>query len=133
MTTENSVQNAIQNYFEALSSGDNTSLKACFTDDAVWLAPGDLPNSGRWVGPDAIADEFFPIANAHIQPGTFATNPVSMTIGESNVIVEWEGSAKTISGNAYYNRYMANFIIRGGKIAEVREYFDTQRGATLFA
>lgn len=56
-----------------------------------------------------------------------------MTVGQDNAVLEWEASVETISGHTYQNRYMANFIIRDGKISEVREYFDTQRGEVLFS
>lgn len=77
--------------------------------------------------------EFFPIATLRMKPGSFATHLLSMTIGADNAVVEWEASAENLAGSVYQNRYMANFIIRNKQIVEVREYFDTQRGETLFA
>ncbi|GAA3600123.1 hypothetical protein GCM10022198_25650 [Klugiella xanthotipulae] len=127
------MQNALQRYFAALGSSDPVDLKNAFSEDAVWSAPGRLPNSGIWRGSDAIVNEFFPIAHLRMTPNSFATKMLSMTIGEDNAVVEWEATAETITGNSYQNRYMANFIVRDGKIVEVREYFDTQRGEMLFA
>ncbi|MFE7723018.1 nuclear transport factor 2 family protein [Nocardia rhizosphaerihabitans] len=132
MTTENPAQAAIHRYFAALQSGTPALLKECFTDDARWIAPGRLPNSGTWHGPDAIVDEFFPIAMAQMQPGSFTTELLSLTIGESNAVVEWRSRATTTSGHDYDNAYIANFVVTDDKISEVREYFDTQRGETLY-
>ncbi|MFE6920845.1 nuclear transport factor 2 family protein [Nocardia sp. NPDC057663] len=132
MTNENSAEAAIHRYFAALQSGTPELLKGCFTDDARWFAPGRLPNSGTWHGPDAIVGEFFPIAMARMQPGSFTTDLLSLTFGDSNAVVEWRSKATTTSGHEYDNAYIANFVVTDGKISEVREYFDTQRGEGLY-
>lgn len=132
MSHENHVETAIQRYFDALGAGDPEALKACFNRDAVWIAPGRLPNSGVWRGATAIVEEFFPIAAARMKPGSFATNLLSLTFGEANVVVEWEATAETVDGRKYENRYIANFLVEDARISEVREYFDTQRGEDLF-
>jgi ketosteroid isomerase-like protein len=120
-------------YFDALASGNDVALKECFAAEAKWIAPGRLPNSGTWVGPDEIVDEFFALAAAHMVPGSFSTELVSATIGESNAVVEWQSTATTASGSIYKNSYIANLIFTGDRIVEVREYFDTQQGEVLFA
>lgn len=132
MTNENPVEGTIHRYFDALRTGSATLLKECFTDDARWFAPGRLPNSGVWRGPDAIVEEFFPIAVARMRPGTMVTELLSLTFGDSNAVVEWRSRATTLSGHEYDNAYIANFVVTGGKISEVREYFDTHRGETLY-
>lgn len=123
----------MQSYFAALASGDETRLVRCFTEDAVWTAPGQLPNSGTWSGARAIVEEFFPIATRRMVPGSMSTKMLSLTYGENNAIVEWETEATIVDGRTYTNSYMANFIISGDRIFEVREYFDTQQGQTLYA
>ncbi|WP_280257844.1 nuclear transport factor 2 family protein [Nocardia abscessus] len=132
MTNENPAEGAIHRYFDALQTGSPMLLKECFTDDARWFAPGRLPNSGVWRGPNAIVEEFFPIAMARMRPGSFTTELLSLTIGDSNAVVEWRSRATTTSGHEYDNAYIANFVVSDGKISEVREYFDTQRGETLY-
>ncbi len=37
-----------------------------------------------------------------------------------------------MSGESYDNAYIANFVVVDGAISEVREYFDTPRGETLY-
>lgn len=133
MTSQEQAQAIVGRYFLELETGDAAALKECFTHDAKWIAPGRLPNSGVWDGPDSIVDVFFPIAIEQMVPGSFATELVSMTAGESNVVVEWKASATTKLGAKYANSYIANLLVRDGKIAEVREYCDTQRGENLFS
>lgn len=132
MTSRSEIQPVVQRYFAALASGDNAALKECFTSNAKWIAPGRLPNSGTWEGPDAIVDEFFPLATAQMIPGSFSTDLVSATVGEDNTIIEWKSTATTVSGKTYKNSYIANLIISDDRITEVREYFDTHQGETLF-
>ncbi|SDF57272.1 hypothetical protein SAMN05660485_03647 [Blastococcus fimeti] len=132
MTDQSPVQGAINRYFAALQTGDPAVLKRCFTEDASWHAPGRLPNAGTWRGRDAIVDEFFPIATSRMVPDTFTTELVSLTLGASNAVIEWRAQATTVSGESYENAYMANFVVADGAICEVREYFDTHRGETLY-
>lgn len=132
MEATGAVDAVMNQYFAALQAGDPASLKACFAPRARWIAPGRLRNSGTWTGPDAIVDEFFPLAMSHMQPGSFRTELVSLTTGPANAVVEWRSVATTIGGATYENDYIANFLVADGRISEVREYFDTQRGEVLF-
>lgn len=53
--------------------------------------------------------------------------------GES-VVLEWHVSARTAAGEEYENDYCGIFVIRDGRIAEVREYLDSRYAAeVLFA
>ncbi|MEG9225158.1 nuclear transport factor 2 family protein [Aeromicrobium sp. Sec7.5] len=133
MPSQNQPEAAMQAYFAALATHDDSVLRDCFTDDAIWVAPGLLPNSGTWAGSREIVEQFFPIASARMRLETLSTTVLSLTYGDDNAVVEWETTVETVEGGTYENRYIANFIVRGSKVAEVREYFDTQRGQTLFA
>jgi ketosteroid isomerase-like protein len=48
--------------------------------------------------------------------------------------MEWRVQARTARGGAYANHYCGLFVVRAGRIAEVREYLDTAYAQrTLFA
>jgi uncharacterized protein (TIGR02246 family) len=132
MNSEQTLPSVVGRYFEALATGDSAGLKKCFSEKARWIAPGQLPNSGTWEGRDEIVDGFFPIATNRMVPGSFSTRPVSITVGETNTVVEWVASAVTLSGQTYENSYIANLVIADDEITEVREYCDTQKSEVLF-
>jgi ketosteroid isomerase-like protein len=132
MNSEQTLPPVVGRYFEALATGDSAGLKKCFSVKARWIAPGQLPNSGTWEGRDEIVDGFFPIATNRMVPGSFSTRPVSITVGETNTVVEWVASAVTLSGQTYENSYIANLVIEDDQITEVREYCDTQKSEVLF-
>jgi ketosteroid isomerase-like protein len=132
MNSEQTLPPVIGRYFQALATGDGTELKTCFSKNARWIAPGQLPNSGTWEGRDEIVDGFFPIATNRMVPGSFSTRAVSITVGATNTVVEWVASAVTLSGQTYENSYIANLMIADDEITEVREYCDTQKSEVLF-
>jgi ketosteroid isomerase-like protein len=41
------------------------------------------------------------------------------------VALEWRVRAKTPGGEGYDNRYCGIFVVRGGRIQEIRDYLDS--------
>lgn len=123
---------AILRYVEAVTSGDDDALRACFHPQATWSVPGDLPSSGTWTGPTAIVDEFLAGARGRLVPESVQIELVAMTAEGDTVVLEWSTRARTVTGKDYANSYIASFTATDGLITTVREYFDTQRAAVLY-
>jgi ketosteroid isomerase-like protein len=123
----------IQSYVEAATSGDDDALRACFAPDATWWVAGDLPYSGTWRGPEAIVDEFLSEARSRLVPETVRMQLLSLTAEDETAVLEWSTTARTVGGRDYENAYIARFTVRKGLITDVREYFDTDRAAVLYA
>ena len=124
----------LQDYLDALTAGDLDAIAASFADDAVWYLHGTLPLSGTKRGRAAIM-EFLIGAGALFQAGTQRFHFGDVTVEGDRAVLEWQvtGTA-TATGRAYDNEYCGVFVIRDGRIAEVREYLDSQHVAdTLFA
>jgi uncharacterized protein len=131
----NEPKQVVRRYLDALVAGDLDTVRDSFAEDAVWTICGDLPIAGPWRGRDRIVDDFLTaVGGALYAPGsvTFAF-PALLADGDT-VIVEWRVRARTASGRDYANAYCGLFVVRAGRIAEVREYLDTAYAArTLFA
>ncbi len=56
-------------------------------------------------------------------PGGLKIEIRSVTASGNTVVVEFEGNACTLAGKPYHNQYCMVFMLAGGKIKQVNEYF----------
>ena len=127
-------KHVVQRYLDALVAGDLETIRDSFAADAVWTMYGELPIAGPWRGREAIVDDFLVAAGGTLyEPGSVEFEFPTL-IGEGDtVVLEWRVRARTAAGGDYANAYCGLFRVRDGRIAEVREYLDTQYAArTLF-
>lgn len=134
MTTQtNEARDVLQGYLDALVAGDLERIADSFTADATWSLHGSLPLSGVRRGRGDIVD-FLVSAGSLYEPGTQSFTFGDITAEGDRAVLEWcvRGTASA-TGKAYDNEYCGVFVIRDGRIGEVREYLDSQHAAdTLF-
>jgi hypothetical protein len=116
---------AVARRFEsAFNSGDPEQVRRLFADDVTWTVTGGLPNSGTYVGIDAVMDDFLAGALPLFESLSFElTNVVA---DDDQVVVEWHADGKTVKGRDYEMDYVYVIGIRDDKLATVREYLDTE-------
>lgn len=121
-------------YLDALTRGDLDAIAASFADDVTWSLHGTLPLSGTRRGRDEIM-EFLVGAISLYAPGTLSFTFGEMTAEGERVVLEWRAQGiAAATGKRYDNTYCGIFVIRDGRIAEVREYLDSLHVAqTLYA
>jgi ketosteroid isomerase-like protein len=118
-------------YMNALVKGDLTALRAYFGSDSTWTLAGDLPLSRTWTGPDEILGEFVPAMIARLVPESMEFEFEGL-IGEGDrVLAEWNTRGLARSGGRYDQHCLAVLTVRDGRIAAVREYFDTLHAQTV--
>jgi hypothetical protein len=104
------------------------------SSNSKWDAPADNATSGaygRAAGATSpaeiarfIAVDFGRLFVSDIQ------RDVRMLVADGNIVVmEYRLQAKLVNGRHYDNDYCFIFEVRDGKVASLREYMDTQRGA----
>lgn len=127
-------RSVVRAYLDALQRGDVATLRASFSPDATWSLGGGLPVSGTWTGPEGIIDGFLAAMVARLDAGRPLTQEVTgLVVDGDTAVAEWTSRATTRSGRAYENDYAVVFVVRDGKVAAVREYFDTAyAGRVLF-
>jgi uncharacterized protein len=127
-------RSVVRQYLDALARGDLASLRASFSPDATWSLGGGLPVSGTWTGPEGIIDGFLAAMVSRLDAKRPLSQEVTGLVVEGDTAVaEWTSRATTTSGRAYENDYAVVFVVRDGKVAAVREYFDTAyAGRVLF-
>ena len=131
----NEPKHVVRRYLDALVAGDLATVRDSFAVDAVWTIHGDLPIAGPWHGRDRIVDDFLvAVGGALYEPGSVAFAFPTLIAEGDTVALEWRVRARTPHGGEYANAYCGLFVVRDGRIAEVREYLDTAYAArTLFA
>ncbi|MEU2022766.1 nuclear transport factor 2 family protein [Streptomyces sp. NPDC016469] len=115
----------VLDYMKALAEGDMNRLRAFFDTDATWTLAGDLPVSGTWTGPDEIFGEFVATMTARLVPETMEIEFLGVLAEGERVLAEWRTRGLTRKGARYDQHCLAVFTVRDGRIAAVREHFDT--------
>lgn len=121
----------VSRFFEIFNSGDVPALLEAMADDSSWWVSGRLEGlSGRYdkasFGPLVVG------AKAIYKPGGLVITPTGMIAEGDKVAVEAEGFAELLNGGCYRPQYHFLVTVRDGKIAEVREYMDTQHAKDTF-
>ncbi|WP_275463549.1 nuclear transport factor 2 family protein [Streptomyces noursei] len=120
-------KDVVQRYFAALAAGDQDAIRDSWAEDGSCWYGGDLPISGTWQGRDQVINGFLATAFAHLDPDREVGVRVTNVFGEGEqVLVEWDSWATGKTGRPYEQKNTAIFTVRGGRIADMREYADTQ-------
>ena len=67
---------------------------------------------------------------AYAGPGTRTVT--GMTAEGDRVAVEYQGNTPLKRGGSYANTYHSLFVVRNGRIASGREYYDTAYSRSIF-
>jgi len=112
-----------QKFLQYLSEGNQDGLKNIMAPGIVAIAKGTSRMSAT-----RQFDDILKVAAAIPQISKSGLNPkiVSMISEDDRLAVEWEGNCELKNGQTYNNQYLMLFVIRDGKIHEVREYFCTK-------
>ncbi|HEY0278107.1 MAG TPA: nuclear transport factor 2 family protein [Solirubrobacterales bacterium] len=126
MNDDTAPKQVLQRYLDALVAGDIETIRDSFAEDATWTIKADLPIAGPWIGRDQIIDDFLTtVMSERFEAGSHAFDFPTMIADGDTVALEWHVSARTADGAPYENDYCGVFVIRGGRIAAVREYLDS--------
>jgi uncharacterized protein len=127
----NNARPVLQRYLDALVDGDLTTIEDSFAPDAIWWLHGTLPLSGTKRGRAAIL-EFLLSAGSLYRPGTQEFEFGDITAEGDRAVPEWRvRGIASATGRAYDNSYAGIFVVRDGRIVEVREYLDSLHAAEV--
>jgi uncharacterized protein len=125
-------KSVVRAYYDAVANGRRDEATALFADTATWWIAGK-PERFSLAGLRTLSDhqELLRDRLAPVLPGDVEITVTGMTAEGDRVAVEMENKALTADGRLYNNQFHMMFIVRGGKIHEVREYLDTQHAAEV--
>lgn len=114
----------VLDFYEAGARGDMEACFALLADDVKWTNIGSTRFSGTYKGKQALAEELLGPLFSQLKAGI--SSEIERLIAEDDIVVaQTSGSAETLDGAPYNNTYCQVITIRGGQIADVKEYMDT--------
>jgi ketosteroid isomerase-like protein len=115
----------IESYFDKIGRGDPT-LPELLADDVVWWVPPGSDMAGTYRGKTAVLEMMGKGIGLYSQTEPMKISLEKIVAEGDDVCVQFVLSAKTAKGRDYRNHYHFAFVVRGGKIAHVKEYVDTK-------
>jgi ketosteroid isomerase-like protein len=105
--------------------GDIGSLLERLAEDVVWEVPAPpfVPGAGRHFGRDAVA-EYFRVIGEASEVRTFEPRHF-LAEGDRVAAVGSRSARVKATGREYATDFVMVFKMRGGKVAQLREYMDT--------
>lgn len=110
-------------YLEAVGRGDDIATTALMADGFTHQLMGSSAFSGRR-GSKGVAELVRMLGTITVSGVEFTIT--SMTEQDGVVCVEASGRSELVAGGSYNNVYCFVFTLRDGKVAAMREYFDTK-------
>lgn len=118
----------VQEVYAAFLRGDIQGVLELMTDDVEWVIPGPvgiLPAAGTYKGKDGVV-KFFAVLNESEQVEVF--EPKEFIAQADKVVATVNYRGRPMATNIPVEDELVHiFTLRDGKIARLREYFDTVR------
>lgn len=118
-------------FYEAGARGDMDTCLALLSDDVVWTNTGSTRFSGTFSGKQALLEQLLGPLFGQLKAG-IRSEIEGLTAEGDIVVAQTSGVAETLDGTPYNNTYCQVIRIADGKIAEVKEYFDTALVNSVF-
>ena len=114
----------IRDAFEAWGAGEDRAFFALVAEDVRWTVIGTTSISGTYT---SLRDFQAVVATLTAKlEGGIRPSVRSILADGDLVAVQWEASARTVSGGAYDQKYSWVMRLEQGKVREVTAYLDTQ-------
>jgi ketosteroid isomerase-like protein len=124
MSTQENVQ-TVKDFFAAMGGGDKQRLLALAAEDIEWIIPGeDWPLAGTHRG-HAELTAVLQKASEEIEM-TYPKPPEFMARGDRVLVVGVATGKIKATNKPFKDDWVFDITIRDGKVANIREYIDTQ-------
>lgn len=121
----------VRSFYDAAARGDMDACFALLADDVKWTNIGTTRFSGTYAGKQVLLEQLLGPLFAQLKAG-ICTTIENLTAEADIVVAQTTGTAETHDGVPYNNSYCQVIRIQEGKIAEVKEYFDTHLTISVF-
>jgi uncharacterized protein len=124
MSTEKNVQ-TVKNFFAAIGRGDKEGLLALVAEDVEWIIPGeDWPLAGTHRGHAELA-AVLQKASEEVAM-TYPTPPEYVAQGDRVLVIGSATGKIKATNKPFKDDWVFAITVRSGKVANIREYIDTQ-------
>ena len=124
MSTQENVQ-IVKDFFAAMGGRDRQALLALVAEDIEWIIPGeDWPLAGTHRGHAGLAD-LLQKANETVET-SYPEPPEFIAQGDRVLVVGFATGRIKATNRTFEDHWVFAITVRNGKLANVREYVDTQ-------
>ena len=124
MSIQKNVQ-IVKDFFAAMGSGDKQGLLALTAEDIEWIIPGeDWALAGTHRGHAGLAD-LLQKASATVET-SFPEPPEFVAQGDRVLVIGSATGKITATNKPFKDDWVFAITVRSGKVANIREYIDTQ-------
>jgi len=121
----------VLDFYEAGARGDMDTCFALLSDEIVWTNIGSTKFSGTYTGKQMLLEQLLGPLFGQLKAGI--SSEIERLTAEGDIVVaQTSGTAETLDGTPYNNSYCQIIRVADGKIAEVKEYFDTALADAVF-
>jgi ketosteroid isomerase-like protein len=131
MSTEKKNLQIVKNFLAALGGRDRQGLLALSAEDIEWIIPGeDWPLAGTHRG-HAGLNNLVQEANETVET-SFPAPPEFIAQGDRVLVVGFARGRIKATNRTFEDHWVFDIAIRNGKVANIREYVDTQALARAY-
>jgi ketosteroid isomerase-like protein len=124
MSIEKNVQ-VVKDFFAAMGSGDKQRLLSLVAEDIEWIIPGeDWSLAGTHRGYAGLAD-VLQKASEEVEM-TYPKPPEFVAQGDRVLVLGVATGKIKATNKTFEDHWVFDITVRNGKLANVREYIDTQ-------
>ena len=124
MSTEKNVQ-AVKDFFAVIGRDDKEGLLALVAEDIEWIIPGeDWPLAGTHRGRAGVA-RAFQKASEEV-PFSYPEPPEYVAQGDRVLVIGFAKGKIKATNKTFEDHFVFAITVRNGKLANIREYIDTQ-------
>jgi len=131
MSTETNKQ-TVMKFFEAGNRGDMDTCFGLIADDIEWTNMGTTSLSGTYSGKAELMEKLLGPLFGQLKQGIHM-DVVRLVAEGDHVVAQTKGTAETLDGRPYNNRYCWIIRIRDGQFAELTEFLDTELVTSVFS
>ena len=124
MSIEKNIQ-TVKDFFAAIGRGDREALLALVAEDIEWIIPGeDWPLAGTHRGRAGVAAAFQKASEE--VPFSYPEPPEYVAQGDRVLVIGFAKGKIKATNKAFEDHFVFAITVRDGKLANIREYIDTQ-------
>lgn len=122
----------LKDAYDAFARGDIDTVLDTLSEDVEWEVPGppEIPYAGLFRGKNGVADFFRILADS--DDVLFFEAETFLAQGDRVAVLGHYSARVKATGREAHADWVQSFVMRDGKIAKYREYFDTAKYAQAY-
>lgn len=121
----------VAEFMEVFSAGDVEKILSYLSDSATWWVAGTIEGISGTKNKTEFGEMLGGLSQLSTS-GAIRLTPHAWAAEGDRVAVETESYAELTNGRIYNNRYHFVFVLRDGRIEQVKEYLDTEHTRAVF-